>query len=1352
MSENEPRATDNEPQEAPAPPGPEPQGIVEELRHEIEEVVEHVPKPVRWTVRKLVLLGLVGIVGLVVLAVVSVLLFYANRTELAARELTLYLNHTLATRSNVRIEVSDIRGNPFQRIRLVRPRVAFREDGRSLLEAPWIELGYSPWSLLRRDGRAVEVTVDSPVIHLERGTDGRLRLPTWKTTGRTAKATTWDVHFRMRNGQVDVPSQPSVLGLDFDALLATGPQSRATIRSLKWRSGPYDTHDLALKGEIASGDSVLFHIERLSTAAIELAGKGGWRKGERAKWVHVDLKRLNWRWLAGVTRNGTFDVPGEAAATVEARGDTSWTGAFTTRLGWNGADLEGRGSFQWRGERLRVEPLAVTSTAGELLGFATWSVAGWDVGGDVVHGEPSQWQAIGIPGWPKGDLNGRFVYTVDTRQHESNGTLTALLRPSELAGWRADSTSVSAVLPAKGTRTFDVHAVRRGGRLDLQGATLAGGWGGQYRVESLPLDEWPDGRASGIRGLLETGTGTVQSANGALSVSGELTGRNTDWFGMHAARWRLGSMQGALMPAPNLNAEAGLRDVMFLGVHFDSVASPIHLGDRALDLIATSAQAGDTLMTLAGRADWTREGWRLELARAAARSSRFHWVAEPPVQLAGDPKGVTFQRLEARDSTASMSVTGRWAGPGGQYDWRAEARGLELTRLGLPLDWGLDGTVSGALKVQGMYGDPRWTFDGRAGHPAFNGHRGDSLDLALSGAMTRVGIERARFQIGGGVIAAHGRIDRMRENWPDSLTGTAVLRWLVGAGAWSGEVDAKAFPIDRVTGLFPGTRGWGGHLEGGADISGSPADPVLALHATVTPLTWRDFTLERLQAEMRYANEKLTVTRLRAGSDRMESSAEGTVPLRLAFNRRWELLDQPMDATIRVRQGDLRLLPRLVPQIAAAAGSIEADATIRGTAVSPNLDGRGRITGGSLRLAGRDEVLEGVQAWFRMNASTITLDSLVARQGQEGRLRASGTVTLQRLAPSGYNLKLRVRNFAASDPGIYAAQFDGDFTVTDGPRVRGQWLPYVAGSARVQRAVILIDFANQSEGAQLAASNPPLYWVYRIDLAATSNLHWQPPDGDIEFSADLTAEQTITELRVFGEMRALRGTYYFLSNRFNVDQAILTFDNVSGLNPTIDAQATTRVVPLDLGVQSSDRVAHDVVVKITGRAREPLIGFDSRPSDWDENEILRQLTVGRFVANGTATRDPFDNYLTRAINRTLSAEMSRAFRGYLNDWVIDREQGGLFAGKGEVIVGVGSQVTPNLMLRYRQRVPGLGREPVTQTVGATPFERDIEAEYRLNRFFLISSELTQRRPLTGSAANTAATPDFNLSLKARWEY
>ena len=50
-----------------------------------------------------------------------------------------------------------------------------------------------------------------------------------------------------------------------------------------------------------------------------------------------------------------------------------------------------------------------------------------------------------------------------------------------LAGWNADSCSVVANLPARGVRTFEVDAVRRGGRFELHGATIGGGAGIERR-------------------------------------------------------------------------------------------------------------------------------------------------------------------------------------------------------------------------------------------------------------------------------------------------------------------------------------------------------------------------------------------------------------------------------------------------------------------------------------------------------------------------------------------------------------------------------------------------------------------------------------------------------------------------------------------------------------------------------------------------------------------------------------------------------------------------------------------------------------------------------------------------------
>jgi hypothetical protein len=85
-------------------------------------------------------------------------------------------------------------------------------------------------------------------------------------------------------------------------------------------------------------------------------------------------------------------------------------------------------------------------------------------------------------------------------------------------------------------------------------------------------------------------------------------------------------------------------------------------------------------------------------------------------------------------------------------------------------------------------------------------------------------------------------------------------------------------------------------------------------------------------------------------------------------------------------------------------------------------------------------------------------------------------------------------------------------------------------------------------------------------------------------------------------------------------------------------------------------------------------------------------------------------------------------------------------------VGVGTQITPNLLLRFRQRVPGLSRDYTRPSTATSPFERDVEAEYRINRFFYITSELTQRRSPSGSTGATGGAPEFNVNLKARWEY
>ena len=180
-----------------------------------------------------------------------------------------------------------------------------------------------------------------------------------------------------------------------------------------------------------------------------------------------------------------------------------------------------------------------------------------------------------------------------------------------------------------------------------------------------------------------------------------------------------------------------------------------------------------------------------------------------------------------------------------------------------------------------------------------------------------------------------------------------------------------------------------------------------------------------------------------------------------------------------------------------------------------------------MRLAGREEQLEGLNAELTLTDTLITLNSLSARQrkrsGAPGLVDAHGLVELTGLALKRYRFDLRLTDFTAIEAGVYAADIDGAFTVTNAPRRGRTTLPLVVGNVELRRAVVSLDFANQTELERRAAATKPLYWLYRIQLSASDRLRWKPSAADIEFSADLSLEQTRDSLIIYGDMTALRG-------------------------------------------------------------------------------------------------------------------------------------------------------------------------------------------------------------------------------------
>lgn len=1392
MSPSDPHDSTEAPRRGRSGRPPRHEGVVDTLREEVqglhdrvEDAVEQaLPQRARWSAGRIAWLIVLSTLGLAVVLLGGGVAWLTRHTEYVAGPLTGVVNRILADHSDLVLEVRDVRGNPFRSVTLVGPRLRVRGDsGPALLEARSMVLRYAPWDLAFGSRRSLEIGIDRPVVHLVRGTDGRLRMPQWRSgpAGR-GPAREFDARLSVSGGEAHLPdSSQDIRGLELRARALIGKQDEIEVQRMSWARGPLHTQLRVLRGRLVAGDSVTFKLEELRTPDLALSAAGGWRRGARTRFAAVDLERVSWRWLAKVLRSGIFDVPGEGGGRFDVRIDRAVSGVGVAEAMWDSVPVKVRAGFRWERGQLTVTPLDGTSPVGAFRGRFVYTARGFDLRARVTHGNPAFWRAIGLAGWPAGDLTGEMHYW-SWREAPAGSRLEAELGASELAGWRADSARVRVDAPSQAPGTFDVVMLRRGGRVLLEAGTDHGSWQGTWQATHFPLDEWPDGRATDIGGTLGEGRGTVEYRGGTLRVAGTLAGSPAEWLGVQAGSWRLGSVSGVLLPKPDLElSDVALRDAFFLGVHFDSVRAVVHVGDGEARIEQVTAAGGDTVVTAAGTARWGEAGWGTSLERAGARSGQFDWTALGPLELTGDADGVTFRRFVARDSSARLEIEGRWAVPGGSYDWTGRATGLDLRRLGLPLDWELAGTADAVLTVTGRAGDPRWAFEARALRPGARGHLGDSLRIALTGAPSRLTVQDLVYRLGTGWLQGNVAFEGTAQPWPLPLTGDGVARWLSTAAAWNGRVSAGSFPLDGLGRLVPGARGLSGRLAGVLDLSGRPAAPVLDLRAEAAPLAWDNVAAERLVIRANLRDERLEVPELRLVRASSVSTASGSMPLRLALGALPAVPEAPMSWRVDLRNGDLAILPQFVPQIAGARGRLDLHGTVGGTPRNLDLKGDAAVRDGQMLISGRSELIDGLRADFRIEKTRIIMDSLFARSGRRGTMRADGTIDLDGGRLKHYAFRLAVNDFTAVEPGLYEAEFDASrLIVTDGRLADGKVLPHVEGDVNLRGARVLFDFAKQSETQQLAARTQELFWTYRIRLLANSNLRWQPPDGDIEFSADLTLEQTEKTLGIFGDLSAIRGTYDFLSNRFNVVVADLIFDNVGGVNPTLDIEATTRVTPAIRGSSGSgqlqagtdsERRMHTITARITGRAVTPVISFESDPNDWDQPTILSQLTVGRLLGGGSvesqlsapldsyATRWVLDSYVARAINAQLSPLLSRAFLRDVGQWRIERQQGGLFGGQGDVFITGAQQFNPGVQVSYSQRLPGFDRSGVTSlestgTVNSIEqglLERNVALQYRINRFFYITTELAQRRTQSTTALPTLV-PEFNVSLKARWEY
>jgi translocation and assembly module TamB len=476
-------------------------------------------------------------------------------------------------------------------------------------------------------------------------------------------------------------------------------------------------------------------------------------------------------------------------------------------------------------------------------------------------------------------------------------------------------------------------------------------------------------------------------------------------------------------------------------------------------------------------------------------------------------------------------------------------------------------------------------------------------NLQLTG---RSKFEKAQLSIDGDI--------RLREQWPsnlalrfdhldiDSLLRAYLPNGVTGHSAAAGEL--------RLSGPLRQPR----ELSANGDLS------YLALN------------LEKIvvvnQGPIRFSIDKqvLTLDQLRLVGEGTDIAAHGSVQL-------------ANDHELALRADgrlNMKLLENFSPDLT-TSGVVNVGVNVSGTYAVPSLLGKIEIRNGSISAADLPNGLSNMNGMLAFNQNRLDIQSLTAQIGG-GKVDLTGYVTY---TPSlAFNVTAQAQDVRLRPAGISAtsnAELHWVGTSTD---------TLLSGDVTIVKLSVApgFDFARYLESTKQATSLPQsntLLNKVRVDIhvVTTPELQMQSSLAKLSGEADLRLRGTLVRPVVLGRVDIMEGEVYFSGTKYRLERGEVTFTGPTGVQPTLDLQATTHVRDYDitLGVNGTPEK-----LNFTYRSEPPLPSAD----------IVALLALGRTQSESatlsTSSQTAFSQeasnvILNQALNATLNNRAQRLF-------------------------------------------------------------------------------------------------------------
>ncbi|MBF0551499.1 MAG: translocation/assembly module TamB [Deltaproteobacteria bacterium] len=615
----------------------------------------------------------------------------------------------------------------------------------------------------------------------------------------------------------------------------------------------------------------------------------------------------------------------------------------------------------------------------------------------------------------------------------------------------------------------------------------------------------------------------------------------------------------------------------------------------------------------------------------------------------------------------------------------------------------INGLVSGQVSFSGTPRDP--VLKGQ-----LTVKNGSGYNLPVSDLETRVSYAGAKAEVSLTVAQQKKKMLDLTGQAEVSLS-LIPFRFTHGAGHQTVNLAVDDVDMRQWAWLLPSKTPVGGRVTAALALSGTLRDPVVSGKMAVKHVTGYNLSFSDLEASVKYAERKATITAELRSRDKSILDLAGQTGMNLSLVP-FEFIPGSMDVDLKTRGLKLSDLPIPKKPGVEFDGVVDATAKATGDLTAPRLAGGLTVKNGFLNLRSLGLAYKGLSADLGFSSDKIVINRVLLQGDKEGSLELTGQAKLNGWKLAGLEGKLTGKNFYIPYHKAISARVQPDLTLSGdftAPKLSGR-LTISEGQLNLDKLTDTGPSEIQVVGNQTnrnglityqEGDSATLTWldpmVANVNVIIPKNA-WVKGQG---LDSEIAGQVAITKdpgkpFILLGTLRTVRGSYVFQGKDFKITEGEVAFIGLPEPIPNLNIQAVTRIS------------AVDIIAKISGTATKMLLTFDSSPQ-LDRTDIISYLVYGA-PASSLKDQQAFtaDKAALSLTGQMAASELKELLAGTVKVDRFSIDAGGGDISKGSVAVG--KYVAPDVFITYRQ---GFQTDQLHQ----------VEVTYEVNRHLSVETQV-----------------------------